>query len=215
MKYLAMVAMAPSMSCVSLKSSRKNLNSVMLDVPFISGTDPAGCLPYSMKGVCEYYGIPSSLDSINDGLGRKFGEASYFTTGAVFLSGLGLNVDFYCNSTSVDSENVYDSSAKFVPLNELSSNGVDLFRENLSLEYIVSSLERGNPSLVFVDGNVLKGEPKKGIYLGHFVTVVGADDENVYLNDHMKTFGNSKVEKSVFEASRFGVPESTAIMFDN
>lgn len=177
----------------------------ILNVPAINRLDSKGCLPYAIKGICKYYGIDKSIGEINRGLNRKFGKASHITDGIRLLSEFQLNVDFYyyCNSL-INSKNDYGKEEGVtraqIPKKVRSHN------RHLSLKTITSAIDKGNPSIIFVDAYSLKNKPQKGKFLGHYVTVIGYDNNNIYLNDILKISKRRKLEKPLFEKARTNIP---------
>ena len=177
----------------------------ILTVPPVHRLDPKGCLPYAIKGICEYYGLDKSLNEINKGLNRKTGEVSYVLDGVRLLSELELNVDFYYSQNpSIKSQNEYESK-EGITKSQIPRK-VKPYSEHLSLKTITSAIDKGNPSIIFVDAYALKNKPKKGLYLGHYVTAIGYDKNNIYLNDILKFSRRRKIANHLFEKARISIP---------
>ena len=207
-KAIGLIALSPFVitQCTNFGSNHiKDPNFKILDVPAIHRYDKKACLPYAIKGICEYYNLHKSISEINRGLNRSFGEVSYVLDGARLLSEYQLKVDlYYFQNQLIGSYNEYDSEEGItesqIPINVISYN------EHLSLETITSEIDKGNPSIIFVDGYALKNKPKKGVYLGHYVTVIGYDKSNIYLNDTLKLTTRRKIENHLFQKARLNIP---------
>lgn len=207
-KSIGLIAISPFAiaHCASFRSNHSEDPSfTILDVPAINNSDSKGCLPYSIKGICEYYGLEKSLKEINRGLNRRIGEVSYITDGVRLLSEFQLNVDFYYHkNSSINSNNIYGKEEGItkdqIPIKVRSHN------KHLSLKTITSAVDEGNPSIIFVDAYSLKNKPKKGRFLGHYVTVTGYDNINIYLNDTSKMSKKRKLAAHLFEKARTNLP---------
>ncbi len=207
-KAIGLIALSPLIftQCTGFRLNHsKDSSFKILSVPAVHRFDTNACLPYAIKGICEYYNLDKSLRDINRGLNRTYGEVSYVLDGIRLLSEFQLNVDFYYYQNQwVGSHNKY-KSIEGITKSQIPAN-VRPYNENLSLERITSEIDKGNPSIIFVDGYAMKNKPKKGIYLGHYVTVIGYDSSNIYLNDTLKFSTRRKIEYHLFQKARLNIP---------
>ena len=207
-KAIGLIALSPFAiaHCTNFRPGHsKDPSLKILSVPAVHRYDRKACLPYAIKGICEYYELDKSLREINRGLNRRYGEVSYVLDGARLLSEFQLNVDFYYFQNQLTgSYNIYESK-EGITKNQIPVN-VKAYNRHLSLETITSEIDKGNPSIIFVDGYVLKNRPKNGIYLGHYVTVIGYDKNNIYLNDTLKLSTRRKIENRLFQKARLDIP---------
>ncbi len=207
-KSIGLIALSPFIlaHCTNFRLNQpENPSLKILDVPAIYRSDSKGCLPYAIKGICEYYEIDKSLDEINNGLNRRLEEVSYIIDGTRVLSGYPLNVDFYYyKNPSIRSYNEFGKEEGVtkgqIPKKVIAHN------KHLSLGKITSAIDKDNPSIIFVDAYSLKNRPKKGIFLGHYVTVIGYDNNNIYLNDTLKISKKRKIKNHLFEKARTNLP---------
>jgi hypothetical protein len=61
--------------------------------------------------------------------------------------------------------------------------GVRLEERTISLGELLRNVTNHSIPIILLDWNIVRGAKEKGYY-GHFVPIVGYDDENVYVHNH-------------------------------
>ena len=92
-----------------------------------------------------------------------------------------------------------DSSKRLVE--EAKNAGVNVHEKTLVLKKILGFLTENSIPIVLVDWNVIINKKEKG-YQGHFVPVVGYDNQNVYVHDPEEQKGFKAVQRNIFDKAR-------------
>ena len=73
----------------------------------------------------------------------------------------------------------------------------------MTLEELLKNVSIDSIPIILLDWNVVKGTKEKG-YQGHFVPIVGYDDDNVYVHDHGLNNPRSflQIKREIFEEAR-------------
>jgi hypothetical protein len=73
----------------------------------------------------------------------------------------------------------------------------------LSLEELLEKVDRDSLPIILLDWNIIKGMKDKG-YQGHFVPIVGHDNDNIYVHNHGLDNPTPflSVKRDVFEEAR-------------
>ena len=184
-----------------------------LSVPFyVQGINECG--PVNLQMILEYFGkkhdkeeIKKLVDSDNSGITWGLGLANT-------ASHLGFSAEFYTTSVEVNASN-YDleyyqkqtdglNAAKEkikMLLKKARKYGVKMEEKSLTLKEILSKINEDCLAIILVDWSKLNNTSK---FIGHFLTIVGYDDKNVYV--HHPGPNNPKqcmpIEKELFDLAR-------------
>ena len=90
--------------------------------------------------------------------------------------------------------------------------GVKLEEKSLTSEEVLSKLSQDCVAIVLLDWSKVKGE---GSFQGHFLPIVGYDDEYVYLHQPgpKDAMPNFKIEKKLFDEARISKGTDEDIVF--
>ena len=185
---------------------------VKLDVPFYQQTTNLNCGPTALKMAFEFLGKKFDIEHISASCGIKEGKgvssvrlalgAAKLGFKATFLSkALFFNPDhqqlaFYQNYGDVD----VAESKKLV--DEANAAGARLEERTIPLAELLKHVTPSSVPVVLLDWNKVTSTPKG--YLGHFVPVVGFDNESVFV--HNQGFANPtaflKIPRAVFDDAR-------------
>lgn len=185
------------------------------EVPFLEQRTAYDCGPTTLQMVLEYIGKkPYDREELQNLVDSERSGATSTIALAVAAAKLGFEVELYTNNLGFNPENydldfykkVADSpESSQVKLEKLKSEAVKLnvklIEKSISTEEILSKLKESCASLILLDWNKIKG--KEG-YQGHFVPIVGYDEENVLIHNP-GTFNPGKfiqIKKDLFDISR-------------
>jgi len=94
--------------------------------------------------------------------------------------------------------------------------GVNIQERILSLEELLGFVTKDSILIILLDWNIVKTRKEKG-YQGHFVPVVGFDEQNVYIHNHglNDTQEFMPVPKNIFDKARKadGTDEDIVIVY--
>lgn len=194
---------------------------VKYDVPFVSNTeDDLHCLQAAYMMIVKYYmpGFEIEWDEWDRLTGFEKGKGTWATASLLWFIDNGFEVrhislfdyeDFaknggdYLLRLSGNEVGEWQVAHSNIPLEQersrlLLESGCFEKREP-TLEDVQNYLDKGYLLHVLVNWNRLAG---KGGYFGHGVTVIGYDEENVYMHDPGgPPMPNRKVSKTDFEAA--------------
>ncbi len=199
-----------------------------LNVPFFKQTTPLNCGPANLKMVLAYLGKDYNLrileekTGINEGKGIStmqiaIGAASLnyktdFYSINILLNEKNLILDFYKNYSDLDLE----LSKKLVE--KAKSLGVKIQEQTISLNELLSFVAETSIPIILVDWNIIKNRKEKG-YQGHFVPIVGYDEENIYIHNCGLNDGEPfvKIPKETFDEARKaqGTDEDIVVIYKN
>lgn len=161
-----------------------------LEVPFYPQTNETNCGPAALRMILSYFGKDYRLSEIEREAGIEAGKGLYTLQLALAARRLGLSVRFFTRSLGFNSEHLkMDFYQKYSPMNEsrmallmqdARTAGILMKECSLTLEEILSYVHRDSLVLVLLDWN---STLKKEGYQGHFVPLVGYDDEFVYVHN--------------------------------
>ena len=184
-----------------------------LKVPFYKQTTPLNCGPTALKMVLEYLGEKFSIEELEKRTGIKEGKAISTLNLAIAVAELGfplrllskygeineqlMNLDFY---KKLAEENYVEESKKQLQI--LKQKGYTLEEKIIKLSELLSYVTENSIPVVILDWNVLF--PRYGGYNGHFVPVVGCDEENVYIHNQgmAETQEFMPIKKQLFDKAR-------------
>ena len=196
-----------------------------LNVPFFKQTTPLNCGPTTLKMVLAYldrdYNIKvlEEKTGINEGKGistiqiaiaaASLNYKTEFYSKHILLNEKNLELDFYKNYSDVDLER----SKKLVE--KAKSGGVKIQEKELSLKEILSFIKKDSIPIILVDWNIIKNKKEKG-YHGHFVPIVGYDNDSIYVHNSGLNEGEAfvKIPKVIFDEARKaqGTDEDIAVI---
>ena len=183
-----------------------------LEVPFYRQTTLLNCGPTALKMVLAYCGKDFPLDFLEREVGIKEGKGVMTIQMATAAAKLGFKTRFFTKSLGFDPKNLeLDFYKKYVDVSsdvkkfvvEAHVTGVVMKECSISLEDIELALERGDGVLALVDWNVILHKEDKG-YQGHFVPIVGFEEDNVLVHNCGLKDGQAyvAVNREVFERAR-------------
>lgn len=182
-----------------------------LNIPFYKQTNPLNCGSIALKMVLEFLGKKYSEEELDKLLDLKEGKGLMTIELAIAAKNLGFEVEFYTKHLVMPESHFehefYQKHASTdvqgtMELLQISKEtGVNLFEKSLSLKEIENKVNKNSIPILILDWD--KVQPRTGKYQGHFVPIVGFDDENVYVHE----MGKNKtpyfqIKKEVFENAR-------------
>lgn len=182
-----------------------------LEVPFYPQTSATNCGAAALQMVLAYFGKQLRLKQIEDSAGiepgkglhtiqlalaaRRLGFSSMLCTKSLGLNPAHKNMEFYKKYSSMNESRMenFVTQARAV--------GIRLDERSVGLKELLSYVHRDSLALVLLDWNMIT---KKEGYQGHFVPVVGYDEEFVYVHNPGLGSGQSFVplKKTVFDEAR-------------
>jgi len=163
-----------------------------IEVPFYKQTTVLNCGPMALRMVLDYFGEDLSIEELEKITEIKNGKGLWSIQLAIASSELGYKAEFYSKNLSSDQENLEMDFYKKYAEGALSflqaahkkalEVGANVSETRVSLKELLGKLSADKLIIVLLDWNVVRGEKEKG-YQGHFVPVVGYDEENVYVHN--------------------------------
>lgn len=184
-----------------------------LDIPFYPQTSSMNCGPAALRMVLAYFDKDPGIDILEEKTGIKKGKGILTIQMAIATASLGYKTEILSKYTSLNEENLkldfYKNYAdldieKSQRLSEKAKElSIEIKEQILSLNQILLKLTKDSIPIVLLDWNVIKGTKEKG-YEGHFVPLVGYDNENVYVHDHglKNSEKNKRISKRKFDEAR-------------
>jgi len=184
-----------------------------LEVPFFKQTSLLNCGPSALRMVLAYFGEDPGIEVLEERTGIKEGKGILTIQIATAAASLGHRTDFYSKNILFNEENlkldfykkysdmVLQQSKKWVE--DARAAGVNIQERTLSLEELLSFVTKDSVPIVLIDWNIIKNKKEKG-YRGHFVPIVGFDEQNVYVHNHglNDTQEFMPVARSIFDEAR-------------
>ncbi|MFB6246206.1 MAG: peptidase C39 family protein [Candidatus Pacearchaeota archaeon] len=185
---------------------------MILGIPFYKQDKEVNCGPISLQMVLNYFEGGFGLEEVEKACEIKEGKGVFTVQLAFAAASLGYKVEFYSKQIGVNKEHLkkefYQRYAEDLEKAEEFEKrarefGAKVEERHLGLSEILSYLDAGKVPIALLDWNVVKGSREKG-YRGHFVPVVGYDEENVYVHnggfDSPQEF--MSISKEVFDEAR-------------
>ncbi len=197
-----------------------------LSVPFYKQTTPLNCGPVALKMVLEYFGQNFSIEELEKKVGIKEGKATSTLNLAKAVFDSGFKIKLISKSILPVQENLTSDFHKMFLeegyvqqsincFNYLKKNGVEMVEKSMELGELLSYASEDSVPVVLLDWNVLF--PLYGGYNGHFVPLVGYDDENVFVHNHglSDTKEFMEIKRELFDNARKsdGTDEDVLIIF--
>jgi len=185
-----------------------------LDVPFYKQESKFDCGPTALKMVLEFLDKPYSKEQLFDLVDSDRSGITWSIGLAKSAAELGFKTEFYTTSLGFNPENYKlefynkkadDSSSTEQKLERLKQEAVKfkvyLNERSLSLKEILSKINEDGIAIILLDWSKILKTDK---YTGHFVPIVGFDDNNVYV--HNQDLRNPQaylaIERGLFENAR-------------
>jgi hypothetical protein len=93
---------------------------------------------------------------------------------------------------------------------------VKIFEKSIDLTRLLSFIDRRSIPIVLLDWNIVRNREKEG-YMGHYVPLVGFDNNSVYVNNGAGRYGKrlQQIDKRTFDKARKarGSEETVLIIF--
>ncbi|MFH1425184.1 MAG: peptidase C39 family protein [archaeon] len=183
-----------------------------VDVPFFKQTSALNCGPCALKMVLAYFGEDVGIDVLEERVGIKEGKGVSMIQMAIASRLFGYKTQLFSTVMGFNGENkdlefykkyVDDNSESEEVVSRAKELGVELVEKGLGSDEILGFVGKDSLPIVLVDWNVFVGKKEKG-YQGHFVPVVGYDDENVYVHNHGMNDSKESmaIKKDVFDEAR-------------
>jgi hypothetical protein len=184
-----------------------------LAVPFYKQTANTNCGPVALKMVLEYLGETFSTEELEEKTELKEGKATSTLNLAKAAVDSGFPIRLLSKSILPVPENLNSEFHKkfleddFIKkvkklLDYLKEKNVEMVEKSIKLKELLSYVTENSVPIVPLDWNVLF--PRYGGYNGHFVPVVGYDEENVYVHNHgmRDTQEFMPINKELFDKAR-------------
>ena len=163
-----------------------------LEVPFYKQTTKLNCGPAALRMVLAYFGQDVGLEVLEQRTGIKEGKGISTIQIATAAAISGYKTYFFSKHICFNKENLklefYQRYSDAVQQSEqvvedARNAGVILEERGMSLEELLGRIGENSIPIVLLDWNVVKRTREKG-YQGHFVLIVGYDNEHVYVHNH-------------------------------
>ena len=185
---------------------------MFLPVPLYRQSSPLDCGPTNVRMVTAFLEKDVGIERIRELIDLKDGQGVSTIKLAIAAAKLGFSTSFYSTSLFFDTTHGdldfykehgdlnLEASKKLV--REAEENKVDLHEQSLSLEDLLSFVNNKSIPIVLLDWSVID-ERVKG-YMGHFVPIVGYDEEMVYVHNIGVDYGreNMPIKRETFERAR-------------
>ncbi len=197
-----------------------------LDVPFYMQASQKDCGPTTLQMVLEYLSntpydreeLQKLVDSERSGftwtLGLAKATAQLGFPTEFYTTCLGFNprnykLEFYRKET--DSASSSEQRLERLKREAVQYN-VAMTERSLALEEILAKLSGDCVPILILDWSKIKGS---GRFIGHFVPIVGYDDEHVYVHNQglLKPGPFIAIKKDLFEAARKATGTDEDILF--
>jgi len=199
-----------------------------LEIPFFKQTSQLNCGPTALRMVLAYFGKDEGVKILETRTGIKKGKGISTIQIATAAASSGYRVDFFSKHILFNEENLkldfykryndmdLEQSRKWVE--DAKVAGVNIQERILSLEEILGLVTKDSVPIILLDWNIVKARKEKG-YQGHFVPIVGFDEQNVYIHNHglNDTQEFMPVPKTTFDEARKaeGTDEDVMIVYRN
>ena len=189
------------------------------EIPYFKQPDDTHCFQACLKMVLKYF-FPEKdfsyeeLDKISDKAKDKY---TWFSAAVIKVKKMGLKVKAYSNfdynefikNGAEYIRKKYDKeiAERTIEMSDIKSeieNAKEMIKEDiyelkeLSFKDIENWFKENYMAILLVDSNMINN---KSGYEGHFVVLIGIDDNNVYVHDPSRVSGsaNRKINKDLFK----------------
>lgn len=196
-----------------------------LEVPFYKQTKKLNCGPAALRMVIAYFDKDIGLEVLEERAGIEEGRGVFTVQIALAAARSGYKTEFFSKSVYFNEENLeLDFYKKYFDMiqhskkvvEDAKNEGVKIEERGLSLEELLEKTGKNSIPIVLVDWNVVRGTKERG-YQGHFVPVVGYDEDSIYVHNH--GFENPtpflQIKREVFEEARKakGTDEDVVVVY--
>ncbi|MFA5303836.1 MAG: peptidase C39 family protein [Candidatus Nanoarchaeia archaeon] len=195
-----------------------------LAVPFFKQTTLLNCGPSALKMVLAYLGKDENITVLEEKTGIKEGKAIYTIQIAIAAALMGYKTEFYSKHLLFNEDNMkfefyknyseMDMKKSIELAHEAKKLGVKIEEKTMELNELLNYLNEDKIPILILNWNVLINQEG---YRGHFVPIVGYDEENVYI--HNQGLKDSQefmpIKKELFDKSRKseGTDEDIVIIY--
>ncbi len=197
-----------------------------LNIPFYNQTTPLNCGPTALKCVFSYFGKEIDLSFIEEKAGIKPEKGVGTIQLAIASASLGFKTELYSKEMGFNKKNLnLDFYKKYNSLNQefteelilkAKSLNIKLQEKTLALQNLLNFLTTNSVPIVLIDWNQIVN--KKG-YQGHFVPIVGYDENNVYIHNVASQLEGKfiKISRKIFDKARKskGTDEDVLVILKN
>lgn len=196
-----------------------------LNVPFYRQTTPLNCGQTALKMALSFFGQDVSIEELEKLSFLEKEKGTNTIQLVVAASSFGNKTEFYTNHLQFNEENQklnfvrkYSSvdekeMEKLIFLSK--SKGAKLYEKTISLKELKRKTTENSIPVVLLDWNVITGRKEKG-YQGHFVPVIGYDEECVFiLNPDDEKGTVLRIKNELFDEARKakGTDEDIIILY--
>jgi len=183
-------------------------------VPFYKQEGKNDCGPTALQMVLEYLGEKHSREELMNSVDSDKSGVTWTLGIAKAAAELGFKVEFYSAHVGFNPENFeleflkkyaddpQSSKQKIERLQKQAYElGVKIQEKSISLKELLSNVSKNCIPIILLDWSKIKGTSD---FIGHYVPIVGYDDENVYV--HNQGFHNTKaflpIARELFDEAR-------------
>jgi uncharacterized protein YvpB len=183
-----------------------------INVPFYKQEDQTDCGIISLKMILDYFGENIGLEELKKLSGKEENKGLYTIQIAIVASKLDFKTTFFSKEVLFNEEHlkiefyqkysVKDiASQSKIMVEEAKKAGVEIHERKMELKEILNFISENSIPIILLNWNIINN--KIG-YQGHFVPVVGYDEENILV--HNPGINDSapfvKIKKEIFEKAR-------------
>ncbi len=185
---------------------------MQLDIPFYKQTTLMNCGPMALKMIFSYLGEDIDVDEIEKKANVKEGKGFSTLNLSISTAKLGFKAELFTKLLGFDESNLqFDFYKQYGDpefesqevVEEARKAGVELHEKTMELDDALSYLSPTSVPIVLLDWAVVVGAEGKGFH-GHFVPIVGYNEENVYVHDHgfREPMAFRPIKREIFDKAR-------------
>jgi hypothetical protein len=185
---------------------------MQIDIPFYKQSTLMNCGPMALKMILSYFGNDLDIEEIEKKANAKEGKGFSTLNLCIATVKLGFKAELFTKLLGFDKTNLqFDFYKQYGDpdfesqelVEEAKKLGVELHEKTIELEQVLSYLSPTSIPLILLDWAVVVGAEGKGFH-GHFVPIVGYDEENVYVHDHgfREPKAHRAIKRDVFDKAR-------------
>jgi len=198
---------------------------MILDVPFFKQEQKNDCGPSALQMVLDYLGEYYPKEKLMDLVDSDRSGVTFTLGLARAVAELGFKTEFYSANLGINPENYnlefYKKETEGISLNQEKLNkliseskklGVKIEERKLSLEELLSKLSEDCIPIILLDWSLINETEN---FIGHFVPIVGYDEENVYVhNQGLKDFRPFlPIKRKLFDQARTAKGTDEDVLF--
>ncbi|MFA4887621.1 MAG: peptidase C39 family protein [Candidatus Nanoarchaeia archaeon] len=199
-----------------------------LEVPFYQQRSALNCGPTALKMAFEYLGKDLPIELIEEKSRMNDGKGVSTLKLALAAIELGFKTTLYTKTLQFNEEHLklefyknygdLDTLQCSLLIKETQEKGAHLEEKQLDLQTILNYLDENTIVIVLLDWSVVLHNKEKG-YNGHFVPLVGYDEENIYVHNqgNLNPTPYLAIPTHIFEEARMaqGTDEDLLILSSN